>query len=141
MAGNALRKTEERRQFRRVSDAVALAVSLESAQKVDFDLPDYPTHVVSLSPSGIKYFHDEAFELGDTVSIGFVIFPSMDRIDVRAKVVNVGEEMDKSKQNRFFAGMAFEDLSADDEKILLDHISQIAKQSFGGTVKLINTNS
>jgi len=115
-------------------------VSLESAQKVDFDLPDYPTHVVSLSPNGVKFFHDESFELGDTLSVGIVIFPSKDRIDVRGKVVNVGEEMDKSKQNRFFAGLSFEDLSEDDEKILLDHISQVAKQSFGGTVKLINSN-
>jgi len=148
MSSNALRSNEERREFRRVSDAIALkfhpkdsANDAGAANESEYSqepLADYPTHVVSLSPNGLKCFHTEAFEVGDRIDISMVLFPSKLRIDTTTTVVNAGEEPKDNKSNRFFAGLAFDKMTDEQVEQLLEHIGQVAKQSFGGTVKLVN---
>lgn len=144
MSGNALKKDQERRKFRRVSDAIALQIELidEAANEQDYtsvELSDYPTHVVSLSPNGLKCYHSEPFNDGDTLQLSMRLFPSQHRIDTMAKVVNSGEDVNGGKTDRFFAGVAFKNLDEDDIAKLLEHIDQVARQSFGGAVKLINS--
>jgi len=99
---SALEKSKERRQFRRISDAIALTIRPvdEAANEQDYegsDLPDYPTHVVSLSPNGLKCYHSESF-----------------------------------------AGLSFVSLSKEVREQLLAHIDRVARESFGGSVKLVN---
>jgi len=126
MAGNALEKKDERRKYRRVSDAIALHLQHvdEAANAEQFDVPelaDYPTHVVSLSPNGLKCFHREPFNDGDVLQLSFKLFPSKQQID-----------------DRYFAGLSFEKLDGEQRELLLEHIDQVARSSFGGSVKLVN---
>lgn len=143
MAGNALEKKNERRKYRRVSDAIALQMQIvdEAANEQSFDateLADYPTHVVSLSPNGLKCFHSAPFEKGDVLQLSFRLFPSQQKIDTRAVVVNSGEDTNSTKNDRFFAGLSFVKLDSELRETLLEHIDQVARSSFGGSVKLIN---
>ena len=143
--GNAVEKSEERRSYRRISDAVALQIDVqedgEAANQPSIDrieLPDYPTHVVSLSPNGLKCYHTEPFSEGDKVSLTIKLFPGQQCLDIMAEVVNSGEDGTRAKDDRFFAGLAFRKLSKDNREIILDHIEGVARQSFGGAVKLVN---
>lgn len=141
--GSALEKSEERREFRRISDAIALQVRFpdDAANEDSYDnpgLPDYPTHVVSLSPNGLKCFHNESFNDGDIVQVSMMLFPSKLTIEVQAKVVNSGEDIVGGKTDRFFAGLAFIELEDEVREELLVHIQQVASKSFGGAVKLVN---
>jgi len=143
MSGNALEKNEERRKYRRVSDAIALQIELidEAANEQNYDapeLPDYPTHVVSLSPNGLKCFHDRPFNDGDVLHLSFRLFPCQRQIDTQATVVNSGEDTNSGKSDRFFAGLSFDDLDEESREDLLEHIDQVARSSFGGSVKLVN---
>jgi len=143
MADNALHKNAERREYRRVSDAVALHIERidgEAANDADVrpvELPDHPTHVVSLSPNGLKCFHHEAFTDGDLLSLTLKLFPAEITICVRGRVVNSGEDGQKGGKDRFFAGIAFKALNSQQQDVILDHIDGVAKKSFGGAVKLI----
>lgn len=143
MADNALNRKAERREYRRVSDAVALHVETiegEAANDADIrqvELPDHPTHVVSLSPNGLKCFHHEAFSDGDILSLTIKLFPSETTISLRGRVVNSGEDGQKDGKDRFFAGIAFKGLNTSQREIILNHIDGVAKKSFGGAVKLI----
>lgn len=142
IVGNALLKTEERRGYRRISDAIGLRVdALDAANENDIeptDMPDYPTHVVSLSPNGLKCYHVEPFNDGDQLRLTMRLFPEQTVIEVDVTVVNAGEDRTRSKNDRFFAGMSFDNMSDETRQILLDHIDLVARQSFGGSVKLIN---
>ncbi len=143
MTGNAVEKSEERRGYRRVSDAIALQIQIvdEAANEEAYDapeLPDYPTHVVSLSPNGLKCYHSEPFNEDEVLQLSMVFFPSKLRIDTTARVVNSGEDGHAQKSDRFFAGLSFIDLEDDKSEQLLEHIAQVARQSFGGAVKLVN---
>jgi len=140
---SALEKSEERRQFRRISDAIALTIRIvdEAANEQDYEgseLPDYPTHVVSLSPNGLKCYHSEAFSNGDKLQLSIKLFPSGSQIDTEAVVVNSGEDEAKRQNDRFFAGLSFVDLNEQDCERLLNHIDGVARQSFGGAIKLVN---
>jgi len=140
---SALEKSEERREFRRISDAIALRIQPvdEAANEQEFegsDLPDHPTHVVSLSPNGLKCYHNEGFDEGEELQVSFKLFPSQVRIDAKARVVNAGEDESSGKSNRFFAGLAFVGLGEDVKAQLLAHIDLVARESFGGAVKLVN---
>ena len=66
------------------------------------------------------------------------MFPSGVRIDTQAIVVNSGEDEGKQQNNRFFAGLSFVGLSEENSDQLLDHIDRVARESFGGAVKLVN---
>lgn len=140
--GNALLKSEERRSYRRISDAIGLRVDvIDAANQSDIqpvELPSYPTHVVSLSPNGLKCYHIDPFNDGDLVRLTMRLFPEQTVIELDAEVVNAGEDRTRSKNDRFFAGLAFQNLSDETQKILLDHIDLVARQSFGGAVKLVN---
>lgn len=143
MSGNAVEKNDERRAYRRVSDAVALYIEVvdeaANAQSYDVpDLPDYPTHVVSLSPNGLKCFHSEPFNDGDKLYLSMRFFPGDLRIDTLATVVNSGEDVNAQKTDRFFAGLSLDNLTDEDRENLLQHIDAVARQSFGGAVKLVN---
>lgn len=143
MADNALNRNVERREYRRVSDAVALHIEVidgEAANDADMrqvELPGHPTHVINLSPSGLKCFHHEAFNDGDIVSISMRLFPSNTVVCLRGRVANSGEERQKGEKDRFFAGIAFTGVKKDQQEIILEHIEGVAKKSFGGAVKLI----
>lgn len=143
---SALKKTEERREYRRISDAIALQISPvdEAANEQHYDapaLPDHPTHVVSLSPNGLKCYYNDSFTDGDVMQLSMRLFPGGDRIDTLARVVNSGEEDNARKVDRFFAGLAFIDLPEAVSAVLLEHIDRVARQSFGGAVKLVNRGS
>lgn len=143
---SALEKSKERREFRRISDAIALRILPvdEAANEQSFDeseLPDHPTHVVSLSPNGLKCYHDEGFNEGEELQVSFKLFPSQVRIDTKVKVVNAGEDENNRKSNRFFAGLAFISLGEEVKQQLLSHIDGVARESFGGAVKLVNRTS
>jgi len=143
MAGNATEKKDERRKYRRVSDAIALHIQLvdEAANQQSFEmaeLADYPTHVVSLSPNGLKCFHSEPFNDGDELQLSFRLFPSQQQINTRAVVVNSGEDTSSTKNDRFFAGLSFVKFNSELRQALLEHIDQVARSSFGGSVKLVN---
>lgn len=140
---SALKSTEERREFRRISDAIALQIMPvdEAANDSDFegaDLPDHPTHVVSLSPNGLKCYHNALFTDGDILQLSIKLFPSGVRIDTQARVVNSGEDENSRKNDRFFAGLSFMNLTPNGSKQLLEHIELVARESFGGAVKLVN---
>ena len=140
---SALKKSEERRQFRRISDAIALIIQPvdEAANEQDYEgseLPDYPTHVVSLSPNGLKCYHHEAFSDGEKLQLSIKLFPSGVRIDTEAVVVNSGEDEAKRQNDRFFAGISFKGLSEENSEKLLAHIDRVARESFGGAIKLVN---
>lgn len=139
--GNALQKNEERRSYRRVSDAIALRISTnDAANSPEFeldDLPDYPTHVVSLSPNGLKCYHPEPFEDGSLLLLKMRLFPEQSCIEVQAEVVNSGEDRSRSRNDCFFAGLAFRHVPEEVRETLLAHIDLVAKQSFGGSVKLV----
>jgi hypothetical protein len=143
MADSALDVRAERREYRRVSDAVALHIepvdgeAANDASMHQIELPDHPTHVVSLSPNGLKCFHHEAFNDGDMLSITLKLFPSESTMVMRARVVNSGEDKQKGTQDRFFAGLAFKGLQDDQKAQILEHIESVALKSFGGSVKLI----
>ncbi len=141
--GNALLKTEERRSYRRVSDAIALRIDVvdgaaNQPEMEPADLPDYPTHVVSLSPNGLKCYHTDPFNDGERVRLSIRLFPEQVCFDVEAEVANAGEDRTRSKNDRFFAGMAFKNLNEEVREILLEHIDLVARQSFGGSIKLVN---
>lgn len=140
--GNALPVAEERRSYRRLSDAIAMHIDVkEAANQSDFepaDVPDHPTHVVSLSPSGMKFYHTEPFEDGTRVSVTMRLFPKKNVLELDALVLRAGEDEKRSKNDRFFASLAFENVSEDARSVLLEHIEQVARQSFGGAIKLIN---
>ncbi len=146
MGGNAQVKAEERRNYRRVSDAVALHIEVVDSEAANdaslelAELPDHPTHVVSLSPSGLKCYHSQPFNDGDRVRLSMVLFPDKARIDVEANVVNSGELPRGGKNDRFFAGMAFQKVTDETRNTLLEHIDAVARQSFGGAVKLVYKN-
>jgi len=142
MANNSLSTKSERRRFRRVSDAIALKISsadqAANDESIDgADLPDFPTHVVSLSSSGLKCYHEEPFNDGDIVRLSIALFPEKTRLELKARVVNSGEEQARSKDNRFFAGLAFEGITDEQQGTILEHIDRVARQSFGGSVKLV----
>lgn len=143
--GNAVEKNEERRNYRRVSDAVAMQIDICDEQDAanqpsieSIELPDYPTHVVSLSPNGLKCYHTEPFTDGDKVMITLKLFPGQQCLDIMAKVVNSGEDGTRGKDDRFFAGLAFRNMAEESREIILEHIDGVARQSFGGAVKLVN---
>lgn len=145
MAGNAVEKNEERRNYRRISDAVAMQIDVMDEQDAanqptmeSIELPDYPTHVVSLSPNGLRCYHTEPFNDGDKVLLTIKFFPGQQSLDILANVVNSGEDRTRGKDDRFFAGLAFRSLTDEAREIILDHIDGVARQSFGGAVKLIN---
>lgn len=145
MSGNALEKIVERRDYRRISDAIALRIEVmeeDGAANQAYidadDLPDYPTHVVSLSPNGLKCYHTESFNEGDVVMLTMKLFPSKQCLDIEAVVVNAGEDTLSRKEDRFYGGLAFKDISLDNCNVLLAHIDTVARESFGGAVKLIN---
>lgn len=137
-------KSDERRKYRRVSDAIALQIrqSDEAANEQDYDaadLPHHPTHVVSLSPNGLKCYHDEQFNDGETLKLSMRLFPGGERLDTEARVINSGEESNKpNKNNRFFAGLSFVNLTGERKQRLLDHMDRVARESFGSSVKLVN---
>ncbi len=140
---SALPISDERRKYRRISDAIALQIHQpdEAANEREFDavgLPEHPTHVVSLSPNGFKCYHDEVFSDGEILQLSIRLFPSGQRIDTKARVVNSGEDDKPNKNNRFFAGLSFIKLSGEHKKLLLEHIDGVARESFGGAVKLVN---
>jgi len=143
MAENAQNRNVERRTYRRVSDAIALQIEVidgEAANDADIreiELPDHPTHVVNLSPGGLKCFHHEAFSDGDVVSLNIKFFPAGITISTRGRVVNSGEDRQKGAKDCFFAGIAFKGLTEEQQQLVLDHIDGVAKKSFGGSVKLI----
>lgn len=143
MADNALNRNAERREYRRVSDAIALNIEVidgEAANDSDIrrvELPDHPTHVISLSPNGFKCFHHEAFSVGDHVTLTLKLFPAGNTLAVGGRVVNTGEDSQKGERDRFFAGIAFRNLSDEQREVILDHIDAVARKSFGGAVKLI----
>ena len=139
---SALKKTAERRKYRRVSDAVALQITSfdEAASEQNSEaceLPQSPTHVVSLSPTGLKCYYHEPFNTGDILQLSIRLFPSGERFDAQAKVVNSGKD-ESSRNNRYFAGLSFKGLSQEQRSQMLEHLDGIARQSFGGAVKLVN---
>ncbi len=139
---SAQEKSVERRKFRRISDAIALSIQPvdEAANEQDYegsDLPDYPTHVVSLSPNGLKCYHHEAFNDGEKLQLSIKLFPGGVRIDTEAVVVNCGEDEGKRQNDRFFAGLSFRGLSEENSEQLLSHIDRVARESFGGAIKLV----
>ncbi|MEM7259934.1 MAG: PilZ domain-containing protein [Pseudomonadota bacterium] len=141
--GNAQQKSEERRSYRRISDAIGLRVDIMDAAANEseiepVELPDYPTHVVSLSPNGLKCYHTDPFNDGDQVRLTMRLFPEQTVIEMVAEVVSAGEDRTRSKTDRFFAGLAFREVSKENHDILLEHIDLVARQSFGGAVKLVN---
>lgn len=141
--GNALHNSEERRSYRRISDAIGLRVDIIDAaaneSEIDpIELPDYPTHVVSLSPNGLKCYHTDPFNDGDRVRLTMRLFPEQTVIELEAEVISAGEDRTRSKTDRFFAGLAFKEVSDENQQILLEHIDLVARQSFGGAVKLVN---
>ena len=66
------------------------------------------------------------------------MFPGGVRIDTEAVVINSGEDEAKRQNDRFFAGLSFVDLSDENSELLLNHIDRVARESFGGAVKLVN---
>lgn len=143
MAGNTAKNAAERRDYRRISDAVALRIEIvdqDAANDASIELPElpsHPTHVVSLSPTGLKCYHDEPFNEGDIVRLSIVLFPDQTRVDIQAQIVNSGEDRHSGKSDRFFAGMAFTKMRDEDRELVLEHIDSVARRSFGGSVKLI----
>jgi len=143
MAENTARNAAERRNYRRISDAVALHVEIVDQDVANDasielpELPEHPTHVVSLSPTGLKCYHDQPFSDGEIVRLSVMLFPDKIRFDVEARVVNSGEDRRSGKDDRFFAGMAFSNMTDEVRDVVLEHIDKVARQSFGGSVKLI----
>ena len=140
---SAQTKTRERRQYRRISDAIALQICQhnETANEPEFGadvLPAHPTHVVSLSPNGLKCFHDQPFSNGDILRLRIRLFPEGQIISTRARVILAGKEDKPNKSDRFFAGLDFVDPTEEQKAQLLEHIDRVARQSFGGAVKLVN---
>lgn len=139
---SAQRKSEERRQYRRISDAIALQIHQpdETANPPEFgdDLPEHPTHVVSLSPNGLKCYYDRPFSNDDMLHLRIRLFPGGQVLSTRARVVMAGKEDKPNKTNRFFAGLAFVGLADEQKTQLLEHIERVARESFGGAVKLVN---
>ncbi len=140
---SAQTKPRERRQYRRISDAIALQICQadETANESDFDaddLPEHPTHVVSLSPNGLKCFHDQPFGNGEIMHLRIRLFPDGQVFSTRARVVLAGKEDKPNKSDRFFAGLDFVGLTEEQKAQLLEHIDRVARQSFGGAIKLVN---
>jgi len=137
---NSLAK--ERREFRRICDAVALDVERvddpENPPVSDISVPCHPTHVVSLSPNGMRFFYPQAFAAGETVRIGLGLFPGDTKLLIDAEVMNSGERTEAPKTQRFFVGLAFRNLGDDERQLLIRHIEAVAQQSFGGAVKIVN---
>ena len=141
MGSNLAVKQIEKRSFRRVSDAIALAVCPEhddSAGDLVEQLAIHPTHVVSLSGSGMRFYHPEPYEVGARLHTAFKLFPSGQCIEVLSEVVNAGETPGAAKTLRYFTGIAFRDLSSEDERRLLAHLESVAAKAFSGMVKLVN---
>ncbi len=141
MSGNLAVNQFEKRSFRRVSDAIALVVFPEHDDRAasGFEqLPIHPTHVVSLSGSGMRFYHPEPYEVGERLQTAIRLFPSGQTIEVMAEVVNAGESPGAAKTLRYFTGIAFRDMAQDDQKILLAHLESVAAKAFSGVVKLVN---
>ncbi|OED39743.1 hypothetical protein AB833_14090 [Chromatiales bacterium (ex Bugula neritina AB1)] len=143
MGASAQIDMTEKRSYRRISDAVALYIEIvdpavaNSARFELPELPDHPTHVVNLSPSGLKCYHSEPFNDQDSVALSMMLFPEQTRLELQATVVNYGELPSGGQKDRFFAGLAFKNLSDESRDILLQHIDSIVRRSFGGAVKLV----
>ncbi len=140
MSSNLAFKQQEKRSFRRVSDAIALEVCPEQddrAVNMAERLPIHPTHVVSLSGSGMRFYHSEPYEVGERLQTAVRLFPSGQCLEVVAEVVNAGESPGATKTLRYFTGIAFRDMSEEDQKRLVAHLDGVAAKAFSGVVKLV----
>ena len=141
MSANVAVNQFEKRSFRRVSDAIALVVIPEQderAANLAEQLPIHPTHVVSLSGSGMRFYHPEPYDVGERLQTAIRLFPSGQTIEVVAEVVNAGEAPGATKTLRYFTGIAFRDIRDEDQAILLAHLESVAAKAFSGVVKLVN---
>lgn len=132
----------EQRAYRRVSDAIALVIVRCDEVTDDCDAfaeaPVHPTHVVSLSPNGMRFYHHEPYAAGEELNLSIRLFPGGDALQVKGEVMNSGEKPAATRTLRYFTGIAFRDVSDDAHGTLTRHLEAVASKAFSGAVKLIN---
>jgi len=87
--------------------------------------PERPSHKVSLSASGLAFADDRIMQTGDTLELNLTLFPQLQKINCRGRIVSVGDASEVSEGAKRTYRVEFTDLSADDASSIDKHVKSL----------------
>ena len=87
--------------------------------------PERPSHKVSLSASGLAFADDRIMQTGDTLELNLTLFPQLQKINCRGRIVSVGDASEVSEGAKRTYRVEFTDLSADDASCIDKHVKSL----------------
>jgi len=122
----------DRRQYPRVSDAIALRLDNPEAAAYS-PLDPVPTHVVKMSCSGLRFLHDSAFESDSQICLSVHLTSSDKTIQINSRVVSSGEEKTIGNatphQKPYYVQVEFQNLTEQSLQLLKSHIDQVIEKT------------
>ena len=84
-----------------------------------------PSHKVSLSASGLAFADDRMMQAGDTLEMKLTLFPQLDRINCRAKIISVGDAAEVGDGNKHTYRVDFTEIAQTDMSLLQKHVNSL----------------
>ena len=125
----ALMKFIEKRQNKRVSDALALRVENAQSAMGYAPLDEKLTHVVNFSCGGLCFLHESKLTEGEMLLLTMRLGPEQTTVSVRAQVITSDEESRHSGNKKFSSRVKFVDVNKAADVLLLEHLNYVLEKT------------
>ena len=125
---------DERRQYPRVSDAVALSFSegCTTQQNASETVGPLPTHIVQLSCGGLRFCHDASFECDTLLMLSLHLPTANKTIHLESRVIASGEEKTGNTlpcDKPCFVQVVFENIDNNNHQLLKHHVDHVIEKT------------
>ncbi len=118
----------ERRQARRVADALDVQIYPDSGQGGDLPKFDRAKRFVRLSTTGMRVIDDSALRSRQQVRL-IMHLPDQAPVQLTGRVVDTGEEQCAEGQPRYYTSIGFTDVPDAARVLLNDHVERVFRQT------------
>lgn len=119
----------EKRQHKRVSDALALRVENAQAAMGHAPLDEQPTHVVNFSCGGLCFLHESKLAKDELLLLTMRLGPEHTTVSVRAQVISSEDSPRASGNKKFTSRVKFVDVDKKADDLLLQHLNYVLEQT------------
>ena len=119
----------EKRKTRRVSDALALRVENANAAIGHAPLDTTLTHVVNISPDGMRFLHETNLDSGEALLVTMCLGPNKETVSLHAIVISSLEATHHTGHKRYNARVKFTNVDKTAQSLLNSHITHVLDQT------------
>ena len=119
----------EKRQNKRVSDALALRVENAQTAMGHAPLDEKLTHVVNFSCGGLCFLHESKLPEGGLLLLTMRLGPGQKTVSVRAQVIASDEAPRHAGNKKFTSRVKFIDVDKIADGLLLEHLNYVLEKT------------